>query len=623
MHLNMSQSIKTLFTKALFTSSLVLLAHGIQAQIQRVDPPNWFSGYTTGEVTLLVFSDQPVSNVTSMEPMVEVVDVRSAENYLYTFVTLTIDSTFSGKATLDFLWDDDSHQSFPYPIRPVIKREPVPSLSQKDLMYLITPDRFANGDPGNDSIAGMLEKSPNRADDYGRHGGDIKGIIDHLDHIQSLGVSALWINPLTENNQKAASYHGYAVTDLYNIDPRYGTNQDFITLSDSLHTHDMKMVLDVVYNHFGDQHYLFKNPPAEDWFHIWDEYTQTNYRAPLLLDPYASKEDKKRFSNGWFDKAMPDVNQKNEDVITYLIQYSLWWIEEMKVDAFRLDTYTYPDLDFSMKVIDAVHTEYPGFFIFGETWVHGPQVQSYFERNNPRGHKLGPDGLTDFQLHFAWIDALKNKPDWATGISKVYYTLAGDYLYNHPENLITFLDNHDKERFFGEVNGDMDLFKMGMIMLYTTRGIPCLYYGTEIGMAHTDGHGKIREDFWGGWPEDSVNKFTAEGRSALENEIYDFTVKLGELRKDHPAMYKGKMIQYVPDNGFYVYGRSTGGKTVVVMANRGDKPVEINWDRFWEITGMKSNHESTEYRNLITGKRGDIYEKLVLPVNGTLLLEFK
>jgi len=450
-------------------------------------------------------------------------------------------------------------------------------LNPSDIIYLITPDRFANGDSENDLVDGMNQISINRSEPYERHGGDIQGMIDHLDYIQELGMTAIWPNPLLENNQPEESYHGYAFTDYYKIDSRFGSNELYKALIDSLHDRDMKIIQDVVYNHIGNEHFLFKDLPDSSWFHFWPEYTRTNYRAPLLMDPYASDEQKKVMTDGWFDKHMPDLNQKNPTVAKYLIQQTLWWIEEFSIDALRIDTYAYPDQEFMRNWGKAVKDAFPDIFLFAETWVHGETVQGWF-----LGSGLGPepnhiDGLTDFQVYYAINDALTKDQGWTEGISRLYYTLSSDYIYEEPNSMVTFLDNHDLARFFGYVNSDLNKMKIGLGMLFTLRGIPSIYYGTEILMKETDGHGKIREDFPGGWPTDSLNKFTDADRSADENTIWNYIQKLSELRKSSSAIQNGKLTQFIPKDGLYVYFRSDEDETYMVIVNVTDK--DLNWSK--------------------------------------------
>ena len=351
----------------------------------------------------------------------------------------------------------------------------------------------------------------------------------------------------------------------------------------------MKMVMDVIYNHIGNEHHLYKDIPDSNWFHFHDGFNKTNYRAPALMDPYASDYDRDKMSDGWFDKHMPDLNQQNEHVAAFLIQQTIWWVEEFGIEALRIDTYAYPDQSFMRMWGKAMKDAFPDLFLFAETWVHGIPVQAWF-----LGDALGPepnylDGLTDFQLHYAVNDGMNNGQGWTSGIAKVYYTLAKDYVYDHPEKMVTFLDNHDLARFNGVVGKDFDKFKMGIGMLMTMRGIPSLYYGTEVLMSETDGHGKIREDFMGGWATDSLNKFTADGRTDLENEAFDYIAQLADLRQKNEALHSGKTTQYVPVDGLYVYFRYTDDQTFMVVVNTSDKEVNSKSDKYAQfLEGRKT-----------------------------------
>ncbi|HKL03781.1 MAG TPA: alpha-amylase family glycosyl hydrolase, partial [Cryomorphaceae bacterium] len=477
-------------------------------------------------------------------------------------------------------------------------------LNPADFIYLITPDRFANGNLSNDVVENMQEVGIDRSEPYQRHGGDIQGMIDHLDFMDELGVTAVWPNPLLENDQPRESYHGYAFTDYYKIDPRFGTNSIYRAFVDSLHNREMKIIQDVVYNHIGNNHYLYTDIPDSSWFHFWEAYTRTNYRAPALFDPYASDYDKNIMTDGWFDTHMPDLNQKNPHLATYLIQQTLWWVEAYNIDALRIDTYAYPDQGFMREWGEAVKMAYPTLFLFAETWVHGSATQGWF-----MGEGLGPeenylDGLTDFQLHYAINDALTRNQGWTDGIARLYYTLAKDYIYKNPEKMITFLDNHDLARFYGVVNRDFEKFKMGIGMLMTMRGIPSLYYGTEVLMSETDGHGKIREDFSGGWPTDSLHKFSEVDRTVLENEAFQYISKLAKLRKKNPALHSGETTQYVPMDGLYVYFRHSGDQIFMAVVNTSEKAAESPSEKYAEfLAGQKS------LTNILTN------ENVIIPEN--------
>ena len=350
----------------------------------------------------------------------------------------------------------------------------------------------------------------------------------------------------------------------------------------------MKLIQDVVYNHIGNEHYLFTDIPDSSWFHFWPAYTRTNYRAPLLMDRYASAEEKKIFTDGWFDKHMPDLNQKNAHLAKYLVQQSLWWIEKYQIDALRIDTYAYPDQDFMRSWGEQIKAAYPDIFLFAETWVHGPTVQGWFIGSGLAPEENYLDGLTDFQVYYSINEALTNKQGWTEGISKLYYTLAADYIYDHPENMVTFLDNHDLARFVGYVNSDLRKVKMGLGLLFTMRGIPSIYYGTEVLMHETNGHGKIREDFMGGWSTDSINKFRPNGRTNDENAIYDYIRKLSDFRKSNVAISAGKTTQFIPVDGLYVYFRHSGENLVMVAVNTANEKRTIKKEKYTELLAGKT-----------------------------------
>lgn len=564
-----------------FIGGLLLLAHASMAQkVERIDPPHWWAGLQSDTLQLLIKGSKMdrVKEVSVPNSTLKIIR-KPLANANYVLLELVGMRTVEA-GTLDIRLNN---KRVPFTIKPKYTAEPK-GLSAKDQLYLITPDRFANGNPANDAYPSMTEPVANRTEPYGRHGGDVQGIINHIPYFKELNQTALWINPLLENNQPEASYHGYAITDHYRLDPRFGTNQDFRVLVDQLHANNMKMVMDVVYNHVGSQHYLFLSPPDSSWFHFFPTYLQTNYRATTWFDPYASQADSDRMRNGWFDKHMPDLNQQQPDCAKWLIQNSIWWVAEFGVDAYRIDTYAYPDQRFMAKLGQEMRREFPNFFLFGETWVHGPQVQSWFSDDNPRRpFRTYQQSLTDFQLYFAIKEGLTREPDWSSGIHRVYYTLAGDYLYNHPEWLVTFVDNHDEGRFYGMVGKDFNKYKMGLTLLYTLRGIPCLYYGTEILMQETDGHGKMRQDFPGGWKEDARNAFVPAGRTEEENRAFDLVKALTKLRRENSALTTGKTIQFAPNNGAYAYARMDEQSSFLVFVNGSSKPVAFTTSYYDEV----------------------------------------
>ncbi|MBK8493352.1 MAG: glycoside hydrolase family 13 protein [Saprospirales bacterium] len=556
----------------------------------RVEPPNWWVGMHIPQVEVLIY-DQDIRDFepTVQYPGVSIRKVTRLQNPNYLFVELEIGpGTKPGK--FDILCKKGATtKKYPYELR---ARSHAPGriqgLQSSDFIYLLMPDRFANGDPSNDSVEGMTQEGVNRDKMYFRHGGDLRGVIDKLDYLKSLGVTALWLNPVLENNQPYESYHGYAITDHYHIDRRFGSNDTYLELVEKAHQRGIKIIMDIVPNHVGDQHYQFKDLPDATWIHQFPEFTRTTYRAPTLMDPYASEKDRTTMSDGWFDHHMPDLNQQHPQVANYLTQSYLWWIEQSGHDAYRIDTYAYPDQAYMAALGKRLEDEYPGFFFFGETWVHGPAVQAQFTEDNHlrEGYNAHMPGVTDFQLHYAISEALTREQGWTEGAARIYYTLAQDFLYEDPYRNVTFLDNHDLSRFFSVVGENPLKFKSALAFLLTTRGIPMIYYGTEIGMKNfTDPDGKVREDFPGGWEGDAVNKFFPSGRTAQEQEIWEYIQKLAQYRLQTPALQDGRLTQFVPVDGIYVYFRHDAQNTVMVVMNTHEKEVVVDTARFQERMG--------------------------------------
>lgn len=567
-------AVRTLCLGMCFGLALPLFAQ--KTIIERIDPPHWWVNFEYSDVELLIKGKNLPAKVEVRGEGVSIVEVIQPENKNYLRLVLRIAQVakpqkiqiLMGKTQVYYELKSRNYGN-----------KTLMGLHPNDFIYLITPDRFANGNPANDVVKGMAEDSINRKQPYARHGGDIAGIASKLDYIEDLGVTALWINPLLENNQPQASYHGYAITDHYKTDPRFGTNEDFKALVNNMHSRGMKMVMDVIYNHWGDRHYLHQDLPDYNMVNWWNEFTKTNYRSSVLHDPYASPREKTQFTDGWFDHHMPDLNQRNPLVANYLIQNSIWWIEEFGIDAFRIDTYTYPDQEFMSELARRILKEYPNFFMFGETWVHVIQEQNFFLGNNKNRLPFNSNlqSVTDFQWYFALEKGILEPTDWASGMSRMYYVLSGDYLYTKPQYLVTFLDNHDLARWYGHVGEDMNKFKIGIALLFTSRGIPQLYYGTEILMKETNGHGEIREDFPGGWPSDKLDKFQANGRTEVENEAFNYIKKLANYRQQSAALTTGELTQFTPKNGLYIFLRhAKNGEKVLVVVNNADVPVMLD-----------------------------------------------
>jgi glycosidase len=478
-------------------------------------------------------------------------------------------------------------------------------VNASDFVYLLMPERFSNGDKSNDKIAGMLDQSLDRDSMYLRHGGDLQGVINHLDYLQNLGVTSLWMTPVLENNQPNRTEHGYAFTNHYSIDPRFGGADAYKKLSDELHKRGMKLIQDAVYNHIGDKHILFKDAPAKDWFHQWDKFTKTSYKDQPIFDPYSSAKDRKITQDGWFTQEMPDWNQSNPYVANFLIQHAIWSVEEFGIDGWRIDTYLYNDLDFMNKCNKALTDEYPKMTMFGETWVHGVPSQAYYTENicNTK-FKSNLQGATDFQTLFYGIQpALNEKFGWTEGVNKLYTTLAFDYLYKDPNRNCIMLDNHDLPRTFTSFGEDIAKMKIAFAWLFTCRGIPQAYYGSEVLMkGGTNPDGWVRLDFPGGWDGDKKNAFTSEGLTADEKMMQEYVKVLANFRKKSSAITKGKMMQYVPQDGVYVYFRYDEKQTIMCVMNTDEKQHDINFDDYTERTKGFTKANDIVTNNIVTNK---------------------
>ena len=462
------------------------------------------------------------------------------------------------------------------------------------------PDRFANGDESNDRLPGYKDQSLDRDSMYHRHGGDIQGVINHLDYLQDLGVTSVWMTPILENDMANRTEHGYAITNHYKVDRRHGGHEAYKKLGDELHRRGMKLIQDAVYNHVGLHHFTVQDPPMKDWLHQWPTYTQTSYKDQPLFDPYGSATDRKRLEDGWFVPQMPDLNQDNPYVSNYLIQHAIWCVEEFGVDGWRIDTYIYNDLEFMNKCNKALTDEYPKMTMFGETWVHGTANQAFFARNNISNlsFKSNLIGVTDFQTNLYGINpALTQNFGWTEGVNKMFQTLSNDFLYQDAMNNVNFLDNHDMSRFLSQVNEDVEKLKVGIGWLLTTRGIPQFYYGTEIllkGVSNPDG--LVRGDFFGGWKEDKENKFTAAGRTGKENEVFNWTRTIANYRKNSSALTTGKLMQFVPDDWVYTYFRYDDKQNIMILMNTSADEKTVKLDRFAERT-----KGFTKAKNIVTG----------------------
>jgi glycosidase len=566
----------------------VAYAQKVQPDFHHVEPSFWWLGMKNSSVQILFHNKN--LNVGSYQASVKYDGVilkesKKVENPHFLFLTLEISSTAkAGKVPVLFT---DGKKSFTHYYELKNKstdKNRVMGFNSSDVIYLIMPDRFANGDVKNDSIPGMLEAT-HRNMPYGRHGGDLKGISDHLNYLNNFGVTALWLNPVLENDQKTASYHGYAITDLYKVDRRFGTNEDYVDFIAKSHQLGMKVIQDMVFNHIGNDHWLMHDIPERDWIHVFPEFTRSNYSAPIISDPYQAKDDAVMMSDGWFDTTMPDLNQKNALLANYLIQNTLWWIEYAGIDGIRMDTYPYPDKDFMARWAKEVITEYPTFNIVGEVWMNSTAAVAYWQKGatNNDGYQSNLPSVTDFPFYGAVPQALGDQARGNSGMGRLYNLLNQDFLYPNANGNVTFLDNHDVTRFYTSIGKNLNKFKMGMAFLLTTRGIPQLYYGTELLMeGNGNNHSELRSDFPGGWLGDTKNAFTKEGRTSEQNEAYDYMRTLLNWRKNEPVIHTGKLTHYSVRDNMYVYFRYTNEKSIMVIMNGNTTEKVLNTKRFAE-----------------------------------------
>ncbi|MFT6136801.1 MAG: glycosidase [Cyclobacteriaceae bacterium] len=575
--------------------SLSYFSSFAQKKIIKVEPSFWWVDMPSSDLQLMMYGEglgQFTASITHSGVILKKTIKGDSPNYLFLYLEVTPEAE-PGEMTIQLDQGKKSH-TLSYSL---LRREEDPTKNQgfssKDVIYLLMPDRFANGNPDNDSFADMLEQA-NRQSPNGRHGGDIAGIAEHLDYIKELGMTAVWTTPVFENDMPiyeangAGAYHGYAATDLYAIDRRFGTNEEFKAFVKTCHENEIKVIMDMIHNHIGSNHYWMKDLPTKDWVHDWERYGQTNYRGVIQSDPYASDYDLDKLQKGWFVESMPDLNQRNELLADYLIQNTLWWIEYSGVDGIRMDTYVYPYKDYMARWSKEVLEAYPDFNIVGEAWIESVTHESYWQQDLP-GQNDGYDSylptVTDFQFSFAMNDAMNTKFGWTSGLRHLYYYLSKDRVYSDPAQNVIFLDNHDTERFFTTVGQDKEKFKMAYSYMMTVRGIPQVYYGTELMLANTPvaGDGRKRPDMPGGWIGDDRSVFEKSGRTDLENEIYDFVSKLSNWRKTATAVHTGKTTHFLPEDNLYVSFRYDEDQTIMTIINNNDTPKHISREKHIEL----------------------------------------
>ncbi len=588
----------------LFTPFLICIVYCLSLSAQTIDvyPTHWWAGMKNPELQLMVHSPNIAANIPVIkmtEAGMQLADgitlkkMERVENPNYIFFDLVIDKDAKpGKRTFSF-GEGKRKVSINYELKE--RRQGngtafAQGVTSSDFIYLLMPDRFSNGDTTNDRIAGMKDQSLNRDSIFLRHGGDLQGVINHLDYLKDMGVTSLWMTPVIENDMPNRTEHGYAFTNHYKIEPRIGGEKAYLQLSDELHKRGMKLIQDAVYNHVGLYNFFVEDMPSKDWLHQWPQFTQTSYREQPLFDPHAAETDRKRSSDGWFTQQMPDLNQSNPLVANFLIQHAIYSVEEFGVDGWRIDTYIYNDLEFMNRCNKALTDEYPHITMFGEAWVHGTANEAYFAENNINTpFKSNLQGITDFQCLFYGIQPAMNEAfGWTDGVNKLYTTLSNDFLYKDPTRNVIFLDNHDLSRWYSVVNENLQKDKMGFIWLLTCRGIPQMYYGDEVLMKGvTNPDGWVRLDFPGGWNGDSANAFTGKNLNADQLSVQSLIKTLANFRKNSSALKTGKLMQYLPVDGLYVYFRHDENQTIMIVLNTSDKQQAVDFSKYAErISGF-------------------------------------
>lgn len=599
-----------------FTTALLMSLNTLAAGLQHVEPPHWWVGMRDTSLQLMLHGPGIADAKPTLAPYPGVTLQRShratSPNYLFVDLDIGPDAR-PGELRLEI-----AGQLLRYPLR---ARAPGSAERQgfgpRDAIYLVVPDRFAQA--GQLGAAGM-KQGLNRADPGGRHGGDLAGMTRHLDYIAGLGFTQVWPTPLVENNSETYSYHGYAATDFYRIDPRFGSNDDFAAFVAAARRRGVGVIQDIVLNHIGSGHWWMADLPAPDWVNQWRQgYTETHHARMTLQDPYASPSDRQRFTDGWFVPGMPDLNQRRPELATYLTQMTLWWIEQYGLSGIRTDTYSYSDRDFLARWSARVMQEYPRLNIVGEEWSPHPAVVAYWQRGkkNHDGYVSHAPSLMDFPMQTSLLSALTETDGPHTGLTKLYEGLAHDFVYPDPANLVLFDGNHDTPRLFSLLKRDIGLTKIALAYLATTRRIPQMFYGTELLLESPveRDDGKVRSDMPGGWAGDQANAFTGAGLTAAQRDMQDWTRRLFTWRKGERLVHDGALMQYAPLEGVYVFFRYDAGRTVMVVLNKNDQPVELALSRFAErvAPGQKA-------RDVLAGSPLTLGERLAVPARSPLIL---
>ena len=585
--------------------------------LERVEPTNWWIGLKDTSLQLLVKE----ANIGNSKPSISYVGVsiekvNKARSKNYLFLDLTINkSTKAGKFDIVFTFDNGTIKTHTYELKSREKStENYIGFNSSDAIYLITPDRFSNADKSNDINKKLKETIIDRTHGYKRHGGDLQGITNHIDYISDLGFTAVWPTPILTNDMPKGSYHGYAITDYYQVDPRFGTMNDYKKLADKLREKGMKLIMDQVANHCGLEHWWMKDIPFDDWVNNQKNYEEnienwsnttninSNHRRTTNQDFYASEIDRKGNNEGWFVADMPDLNQRNPFMANYIIQNSIWWIETLGLGGIRQDTYPYPDKDFMANWAGSIMNEYPNFSIVGEEWSYNPLLVGYWQKGakNKDGYESNLKSTMDFPMQKNIIDGINEEESWDTGLVKLYEGLANDFHYTTPKDMMVFLDNHDKSRLFTEVDEDATKAKMALSYMLMLPRIPQIYYGTEILMNDTakpGDHGLIRTDFPGGFKNDKINAFTGDGLNAEQKNMQSFLKKFLNYRKNSKAIHEGNTVHFAPFKGTYFLFRILEDEVVVNIINKNEAPITIDLKRFSEI-GLQGK----TLKNIITGE---------------------
>jgi glycosidase len=595
------------------------------AQVDRMEPPFWWSDMNYSDVQIMFYGKNIAQNEISVSNGIVIKGIQKTENPNYVFVTIDTKNI----PTQDFVFTfKNKNKSFTQQYSIKSRRENSrnrKSFDSSDLIYLIMSDRFANGNTNNDNTKETIEKV-NRSNKDGRHGGDIEGIIKNLDYIKELGATAIWPTPLCEDNDERGSYHTYGQSDVYKIDSRFGTNEDYLRLSAELHKRGMKNIMDYVTNHWGYNHWMMKDLPTYEWIHQFPGYAQTNYRMASQFDVNASKKDSNLCMDGWFVKSMPDLNQSNPLVLNYLTQNAIWWIEYADLDGFRVDTYSYNDKTAIAKWTKSITDEYPSFNIVGEVWMYDQAQMAYWQKDSKIGaiqsYNSNLPSVMDFTLQEAIHNGAFNedKQEWRNGIVKVYENFNNDFLYPNINNLLVFFENHDTNRINHIYNIDFKKYQMALTLIATVRGIPQVYYGSEIGMAGDKGlgDGDIRRDFPGGWTGDKNNAFLKSERTAEQEKFHAFTSKLFNWRKNKTVIHTGKTTHYIPENNVYVYFRYNQKESVMVIVNNNPEKQVFKTNRFSEnIKNFKTGID------VLTSVTMDLKNDISIDGKSVLILELK